>query len=99
MLLYDFVKANIKYGLNKSFNRMLRSRAVLWDKFNKQVFLQVHLWEWGTVCYVELAFGISTVSSECVKRNYICAVSLLVMSKTADCKYYIIFRSTLKFST
>lgn len=52
------------------------------------MFLKVHLWGGGAVCYVELAFDISTVNNECVKRNYICAVSLLVMSKAADCKYY-----------
>jgi len=52
------------------------------------VFLKVHVRGGEALCYVELTFDISTVSSECVKRNCICAESLLVMSKRADCKYY-----------
>jgi len=88
MLLLDVVKSNIKYGIDKSFNYLLCCRVILWDKFNKQVFLKVHVCGGGALCYVELTFDISTVSSKCVKRNCICAESLLVISKTADCKYY-----------
>jgi len=56
----------IKYGTDECFHNMLRSRVVFWDKFNKQVFLKVHLWGGGAICYVELAFDVSTMSSECV---------------------------------